>query len=142
MNLTEKLLALDSTKIRESKKRTEEYICQYLSVLMGQEIKVKLTQIEDDIYKELMAQMVPDENDSRGETFTNSQDVFADMATYSIEEKELFKNEELMKKFKAEDPKDLVVKLFPGTELSKLGEKMVDLCEYEYSPEEKEAKKN
>ena len=146
-NWIKNLLNIEDEKIKESKNRKGTHICKYLSFLLSKElerrivVEIELNQIPDKQYKHFMARMVPDdENTTTGEQAIGNEEVFADMATYAITDKEIL-SQEMMDKFKVTDTISLVRKIFPGSELFELGGEISQLSEYELPPEEIEEKK-
>lgn len=140
-NWIKNLLTLEDEKIKESKNRKGTHVCVYLSFLLGERIEIELSQLSDKQYKSFMARMVPDDDTTTtGELAINNADVFADMATYSIVDKEIL-SQEMMDKFKVTDTISLVKKLFPSSELFDLGGEISKLCEYELPPAKIEEKK-
>lgn len=140
-NWVKNLLNIEDEKIKESKNRKATYTCKYLSSLLGEKVEIELQQLSDKQYKHFMAQMVPeDEQTSKGELVMDNVDVYADMVTYSITDKEIL-SQEVMDKFHVTDTISLVKKMLPGSELFEIGGRICELCEYEIPTEAKEEKK-
>ena len=135
MNLVEKLLAADSKKIGNVKKK--EISSKELSEILGEPVKVTIRTISGEEYHSLGIGML----DRKGEVdYSKTFDVNAKIVAAGLAEPDL-KNEELLKHIGVATPADAAKKIFRG-EINKIAGEISKLSGFVSEEETEEEVKN
>lgn len=138
MNLVDKLLAVDATKLKE--KKTAKFEIKRISKLIGEPFEVTLQELSTQLYQNLQLEVL----DKKGNVdYEKSYDISCKTVLKAVVDPDL-KNEELQRHFGAGDPLDLVKILFKGNDLTNAAEIVGNLSGFstEEIEDEEEALKN
>lgn len=138
MNLVDKLLAVDATKLKE--KKTAKFEIKRISKLIGEPFEVTLQELNTQLYQNLQLEVL----DKKGNVdYEKSYDISCKTVLKAVVDPDL-KNEELQRHFGAGDPLDLVKILFKGNDLTNAAEIVGNLSGFstEEIEDEEEALKN
>lgn len=137
MNAIDKLLKADIDKLTE--KPTAKIEIKRLSKVCGEPFIMTVTALDG----RLLAELAEDNTDIKGGKVKHADNynMALDLIVNGTVDPD-FKNADLMRKFGAHTPNDVVAKLFLPAEMGKVAEKITDLCGVENQSDVDELVKN